>query len=129
MISYTYPTVTESSLSTISTTSKKYESIDKKKLRFSGCVADRFGKQVYIKRVVYNNPATIVVWSDDTKTVAKIHNNDVYSEETGLILCVIKKILGTNTVHQLIKDWIPDHISLLFPQTMTLSQVRKNNKK
>ena len=62
---------------------------------------------VYIKRVLYNDPATIVFWSDNTKTVTKCSPLDVYSPETGLALCLLKKILSKDEVHEILEDWIP----------------------
>ena len=47
-----------------------------------------------IERVIFNYPATIVIWKDDTKTVVKCGENDQYDEETGLALCIAKKALG-----------------------------------
>lgn len=49
-----------------------------------------------IKRVVFNNPATIVFWSDDTKTVVKCQKEkgDTYSKETGLAMAIAKKAYG-----------------------------------
>lgn len=47
-----------------------------------------------IKKVIFNNPATIVLWKDGTKTVVKCGNGDVYDKEKGLALCFMKKALG-----------------------------------
>lgn len=47
-----------------------------------------------IKKVIFNNPATIVYWEDGTKTVVKCGKDDTYSEEAGLALCFMKKALG-----------------------------------
>lgn len=44
-----------------------------------------------IKKVIYNNPATIVLWGDGTKTVIECHKEDTYDHVIGLLLCVIKK--------------------------------------
>lgn len=63
-------------------------------------------KEVYIKQVIYQNPATIVFWSDDTKTVSKIHANDTYSPEAGLVLCILKKTQG-RTLKGLLEAWVP----------------------
>ena len=55
---------------------------------------------ISIKRVIYNDPATIVFWSDDTKTVVKRQKNDKgkyvdkFDKEKGLALCIAKKALG-----------------------------------
>lgn len=46
---------------------------------------------IHIKKVIYNPPATIILWSDDTKTVAKCNQDDEYSPEAGFAICVAKK--------------------------------------
>ena len=45
-----------------------------------------------IKKVIYNPPATVIIWSDDTKTVVKCQEDDIYNKETGFLLCVMKKV-------------------------------------
>ena len=62
-----------------------------------------------IKKVIFNNPATIVYWEDGTKTIVKCGKDDTYSEETGLALCFMKKALGNkgnynNTFKKYIKE-------------------------
>lgn len=62
-----------------------------------------------IKKVIFNNPATIVYWEDGTKTVVKCGKDDTYSEEAGLALCFMKKALGNkgnynNTFKKYIKE-------------------------
>jgi hypothetical protein len=47
-----------------------------------------------VKKVIYNNPATIVYWTDGTKTVVKCQEGDTYSKELGLAMCFAKKMLG-----------------------------------
>ena len=49
-----------------------------------------------IKNVIFNNPATIVMWSDGTKTVVKCGENDDFDPEKGIAMCCMKKLLGTN---------------------------------
>lgn len=44
-----------------------------------------------IKKVIYNNPATTVIWHDGSKTTIKCHDEDSYDPVIGLLLCVIKK--------------------------------------
>lgn len=46
---------------------------------------------IKIKKVIYNPPATIVFWDDNTKTVAKCNDSDCYSPEAGFAICVAKK--------------------------------------
>lgn len=61
-----------------------------------------------IKRVIFNEPATIVFWADGSKTVVKCQPGDVYSEETGLALCIAKKYFGNKgNFNEIFKKWIP----------------------
>lgn len=62
-----------------------------------------------ITKVVFNNPATIVLWDDCTKTVVKCQGDDIYSKETGLALCIAKKALGNKSnFNEVFKKWIPE---------------------
>ena len=47
-----------------------------------------------IKDVIFNYPATIVFWTDGTKTVVKCQGDDVYDPEKGLAMAISKKALG-----------------------------------
>ena len=51
---------------------------------------------IYIKKVLFNKPATIIFWSDDTKTVVKCGKDDVYDPEKGFAMAIAKKALGNN---------------------------------
>ena len=68
-------------------------------------------KRTKIKNVIFNDPATIVLWSDGTKTVVKCGENDIYDPEKGLAMAVAKKYLGTNKSHSNYMDefkkWLP----------------------
>lgn len=66
------------------------------------------GKSFAIKEVIYSNPATVILWDDNTKTVAKCHPEDEYNPETGLTVCVLKKLIGGVAVKDLMEDWLPD---------------------
>lgn len=50
-----------------------------------------------VKKVIFNNPATIVFWDDDTKTVVKCQNGDTFNPETGIAMCFMKKALGNKS--------------------------------
>ena len=45
-------------------------------------------------KVIFNPPATIVFWTDDTKTVVKCGENDDFDPEKGLVMAITKKALG-----------------------------------
>ena len=62
--------------------------------------------EIGIERVIFNGPATIILWSDGTKTVVKCMKGDAYSKEGGFALCVLKKLTGPN-FHRMLKDLIP----------------------
>lgn len=47
-----------------------------------------------IKKVIFSKPATIVFWSDNTKTVVKCADGEEYSEEVGLAMCIAEKYCG-----------------------------------
>ena len=59
-----------------------------------------------IKDVIFNPPATIVFWTDKTKTVVKAQNDESFDPEKGLVMAYFKKMHG-NTGHyfETIKKW------------------------
>ena len=62
-----------------------------------------------IKRVIYNGPATIIMWADGTKTVVKCQPGDVYDPELGLAMAIAKKALGNKgRFNDIFKRWLPD---------------------
>ena len=64
-----------------------------------------------IKKVIFNNPATIVIWNDGTKTTVKCSERDEYSEEVGLAMCISKKALGNKgNFNEVFKKHIPGYI-------------------
>jgi len=67
---------------------------------------------VGIKKVIYNPPATIVLWTDGTKTVAKCEDVDFYDKEKGFLICVIKKVCKfKNSQHfrKFLEKWVWSH--------------------
>lgn len=61
-----------------------------------------------IKKVIFNDPATIVFWSDGTKTVVKCQDGDMFDLEKGLAMAIAKKAMGNqgNYCNEL-KKWLP----------------------
>ena len=58
--------------------------------------------------VIFNNPATIVKWSDGDKTVVKCQKGDSYNPELGLAMCIIKKCCGNKSnYNNVFKKWLP----------------------
>lgn len=61
-----------------------------------------------IKKVIFNDPATIVYWADGTKTVVKCSENDIFDPEKGLAMAIVKKAFGNdNSFHKIFKKWLP----------------------
>ena len=67
----------------------------------------RFGMcNVSIRKVIFNNPATVVMWSDGTKTVVKCSPEDTYDMEKGLAMAIVKKMVGNdNRFHKIFKQY------------------------
>lgn len=62
-----------------------------------------------IERVIFNYPATIVLWTDGTKTIVKAQGDEVYDKEKGLAMAICKKLYGnTGRYFEEFKKWIPE---------------------
>ena len=60
----------------------------------------------YIKNVIFNPPATIILWDDGTKTVVKTQGDDVFDPEKGFAMAVAKKIFGNKgSYYNEVKKW------------------------
>lgn len=76
---------------------------------FNMCSPMIFVENLSIKKVIFNPPATIVFWSDNTKTVVKCDpQQDVYDPEKGIAMAVTKKMLGNNKYeyYNIFKHWL-----------------------
>lgn len=62
-----------------------------------------------IKDVIFNEPATIVIWSDGTKTVVKCQEGEGYDPEKGMAMAISKKALGNKGNYcEVFKKWLPE---------------------
>lgn len=72
-----------------------------------------------IKKVIFNDPATIVFWEDGTKTVVKCKDGDLFSYDMGIYAATLKKIFGESysvykkDVNHIIEEEIADKEKLL----------------
>ena len=72
---------------------------------------------VEIKNVVFNPPATIVFWTDNSKTVVKAEN-ETFDPEKGLAMAIAKKALGNKgNYYETFKKWLPKTESKEEPKT------------
>ena len=63
---------------------------------------------VFLKKVIYNDPATIAFWSDGTKTIVKAQPGDIFDPEKGLAMVIVKKACGnTGNYYNGFKKWLP----------------------
>jgi hypothetical protein len=98
---------------------------NRKLFKYSGAIDEN----IYIKKVIYNDPATIILWSDGTKTSSKCDERDVYNPELGLTIAFLKRLFGSNYTTKLLKDWIPEEpIGKLFPKTISLTDLRRKER-
>ena len=63
-----------------------------------------------IERVIFNGPATIVFWSDNTKTIVKCMEGEFFDEEKGIAMAFMKKMYGSGYMRK-IRRHIPARIS------------------
>lgn len=93
-----------------------------------GCMLGKSPK-VYITKVLYNNPATIVFWSDGTQTRNVCPKNTLYNPDSGLAFCVLKKFMGGNEMAKLFNDWELEDYRNDKDHYIELKDVRKKHKK
>ena len=66
---------------------------------------------VFLKKVIYNDPATIAFWSDGTKTVVKAQPGDIFDPEKGLAMAIAKKACGNKgNYYNGFKKWLPKEL-------------------
>jgi len=63
-----------------------------------------------VKKVIFNDPATIVLWEDGTKTVVKCQPGDTYDKEKGLLLCYVKHVMddSSRSLNDFLREWVTE---------------------
>ena len=75
-------------------------------INYYKCWKNIHNKPCSITKVIFNPPATIVLWNDGTKTVVKTQNGEVFDPEKGLAMAISKKALGNKgNYFEQIKKW------------------------
>ena len=68
---------------------------------------DRFNCS--IKNVIFNDPCTIILWKDGTKTVVKCQEGDTYDKEKGFAIAIIKRLFDdTSYFNTIFKSWVDE---------------------
>ena len=63
-----------------------------------------------IKNVIFNGPATIVLWADGTKTVVKAQEGETFDPEKGIAMAISKKALGNKySYYNTFKKYLKKH--------------------
>lgn len=66
-------------------------------------------RQLAPEKVYFNDPVTVVIWNDGTKTIVRCSENDIYDPEKGLAMAFCKKMFGNdNTFKKHFKKWLPE---------------------
>lgn len=63
-------------------------------MRVLGKWREALRPELSYEKVIFNDPATIVIWKDGTKTIVKVQPGETYDAEKGIALCFMKKALG-----------------------------------
>lgn len=76
-----------------------------KQMKFRNTI--NLSENLEIKKVIFNEPATIVFWSDGSKTVVKCGEKDFYDHEKGLAMCIVKRFLGNKgNYYNKLRKWL-----------------------
>lgn len=71
--------------------------------------APEFIIRPHIEKVIFHDPATIILWNDGTKTVVKCQPGDAFDKEKGFMAAYMKRMCGNdNTFNKIIKRWVDD---------------------
>lgn len=70
---------------------------------------ERRENNMKIKKVIFNDPVTVVLWEDGTKTIVRSGDGDIYDPEKGLAMAIAKKALGNKgNYYEVFKKWLPE---------------------
>ena len=59
-----------------------------------------------VKKIIFSDPATIILWNDGSKTVVKTHN-EPFDPEKGVAMCFMKKACDNKaSFNNVFKKWI-----------------------
>ena len=65
-------------------------------------------KRYDIEKIIFNPPATVVIWKDGTKTIVKCGEDEVFDHEVGVAMCYMKKIFGSRSAFKrTVKGYLP----------------------
>lgn len=56
------------------------------------------------KKLIVNGPATVILWDDGTKTVAKCNKDEPFDQEKGVAIAIAKRFISGNQLHRMFDD-------------------------
>ena len=71
-----------------------------------------------ITKVIFNEPATIILWNDGSKTIVKCNKDDIFDREKGMAMAICKKILGEK-FRETFKKYLPEEEKVQIPLMTT----------
>ena len=61
-----------------------------------------------IKKIIFNDPATIIIWGNGDKTIVKCGEGEIYDPEKGMAMAIAKHFLGDKgNYYETFKKWLP----------------------
>lgn len=77
-----------------------------------------------IRKVIFHDPATIIIWSDGSKSIVKCTEKDKYDPEKGFAMAIAKKALGNKgNYYNIFKEYVPvseDEVDLYYLDNIDL---------
>lgn len=55
-------------------------------------------------KLIVNGPATVILWDDGRKTVAKCNKDEPFDQEKGVAIAIAKKFVSSNKLNKLFDD-------------------------
>lgn len=66
-------------------------------------------KPLAIEKVIFNDPVTVILWNDKTKTVVRCGEYETYDSEKGMAMAISKKFLGNKgNYYETFKKYLPE---------------------
>lgn len=67
------------------------------------------GETLNVKKVIFNEPKTIVIWADGSKTIASCGEGDEFDPYAGFCAAVTKKVFGsTSAAKKILAPFMPE---------------------
>lgn len=55
-------------------------------------------------KLIVNGPATVILWDDGSKTVAKCNKDEPFDPEKGVAIAIAKRFVSSNKLNKLFDD-------------------------